>query len=283
MPEADLPYGAYGPAGLVGRLLDITRALPAQGPGKTLGFALRRIATLAMMGRPLDVETFGAKFRLYPYNNLCEGRILFFPRQFDEEERALIAARIRPGFRFVDVGANIGGYALAVAALAGPEARILAIEPLPEIFGRLVYNIRLNPFGTVKALELAVADTDGDMSLFVDRYNLGQSSLKIITAAESRSLRVPVRKLQTILRDEGFERVDALKLDVEGAEDLILEEFFAHAPERLYPGLIILHAAPQRWGIDLVQLIGLRGYRLMAETRNNYMFERSGAITPPVR
>lgn len=277
MPDNDLPFGAYAPSGLVARLLTITRALPAQGPGKTLGFALRRLATLLMVGRPLDVETFGAKFRLYPYNNVCEGRILFFPRQFDEDERALIAERITPDFRFVDVGANIGGYSLAVAAMAGPGARILAIEPLPEIFGRLVYNIRLNPFGTVKALELAVADMDGDMSLFVDRYNQGESSLKIITAAESRSVRVPVRKLGTILRDEAFERIDVLKLDVEGAEDLILEPFFRDAPERLYPSMIILHSAPQRWNVDLIGLIEARGYRRILETRNNLIYERGYA------
>lgn len=274
MPDKDLPYGDYAPTGLVARLLGITRALPIHGAGKTFGFALRRLATMLMAGKPLDVEVFGAKFRLFPYNNVCEGRILFFPRQFDEEERRLLAERITPDFRFVDVGANIGGYALAVAALAGPSARILAIEPLPDIFGRLVYNVRLNPFGTVKALELAVADKDGDMTLFIDRYNQGESSLKIITTTEGRSVRVPARRLTTILREEAFERMDALKLDVEGAEDLILEPFFRDAPERLYPGLIILQSTPKRWNVDLFALIEARGYVKIAETRNNVVYER---------
>lgn len=274
MPDKDSPFGTYAPAGMVARLLKVTRALPTQGMGKTLGFALRRLATMLMGGRPLDVEAYGAKFRLFPYNNVCEGRILFFPRQFDEEERRLIGERIVPGFRFVDVGANIGGYALAVAAMAGPQGQILAIEPLPDIFGRLVYNIRLNPFANLKALELAVADKDGDMTLFVDNYNRGESSLKIITTAEGRSVRVPARKLLTILREEGVSRVDALKLDVEGAEDLILEPFFAKAPESLFPGLIILQSTPSRWQIDLLGLIEANGYKKIAETRNNLVYER---------
>jgi FkbM family methyltransferase len=272
MNDSEIAFGAHAPSGLMARLLGITRALPPHGAGKTLGFALRRLATLLLAGRPLDVEAYGAKFRLFPYNNVCEARILFFPRQFDEEEREILASRIRPDFHFVDVGANIGGYALAVAALAGPSARILAIEPEPEMFGRLVYNVRLNPFGSVKALELAVADKDGEMTLFIDHFNRGESSLKIITTVEGKSVRVPARKLHTILSEERFARVDALKLDVEGAEDLILETFFAEAPASLHPGLIILQSTPERWNIDLIGLIEAQGYRRIAGTRNNIVY-----------
>lgn len=274
MSDRELPFGAYAPAGAVARILAATRALPVHGLGKTIGFGLRRLAMLLMGGKPLDVDAYGAKFRLFPYNNVCEGRILFFPRQFDEDERALILQRLTPDFRFVDVGANIGGYALAIAAKAGADARVLAIEPLPDIFGRLVYNIRLNPFGNLKALELAVADKDGDMTLFIDQYNRGESSIKIIRTAEGNSVRVPVRKLLTVLKDEKFSKVDALKLDVEGAEDIILEAFFADAPESLYPGLIILQSTPNRWQIDVLGLIEANGYKKIAETRNNIVYER---------
>ncbi|HRK24413.1 MAG TPA: FkbM family methyltransferase [Beijerinckiaceae bacterium] len=274
MPDLDRSFGSFAPTGFMARLLETTRALPTHGLGKTLGFALRRLASMMLHGKPLDVEAYGAKFRLYPYNNVCESRILFFPRQFDEEERRLLAERMKPGFHFVDIGANIGGYALAVAALAGPAARILAVEPLPEIFSRLAFNVRQNPFGTVKALELAVADKDGDMTLFIDPYNQGESSLKIITTAEGTAVRVPARKLTTILREERFERIDALKLDTEGAEDLILECFFGEADERLFPRLIILQSTPERWNINLFALIEQHGYRIIAETRNNVVYER---------
>ncbi|MCA0424517.1 MAG: FkbM family methyltransferase, partial [Proteobacteria bacterium] len=126
MSDRELPFGAYAPAGAIARILAATRALPVHGVGKTIGFGLRRLAMVLMGGKPLDVEAYGVKFRLFPYNNVCEGRILFFPRQFDEEERKLILERLTPDFRFVDVGANIGGYALAIAAKAGPDARVLA-------------------------------------------------------------------------------------------------------------------------------------------------------------
>jgi len=274
MADREAPFGTYAPAGVLAFILRFTRDLPGHGAGRRLGFVFRRLAAPLMHGRPVDIESFGAKFRLLPYNNVCESRILFFPRLFDEEERVFLAQRIRPDFRFIDIGANIGGYALFVAALAGPTARILAIDPMPEIFGRLVSNIRLNPFGTIKALALAVADKDEQRTLFVDARNQGESSLKILTAAESQSIRVPARRLMTILREERFERIDAMKVDVEGAEDLVLETFFAAAPESLYPGSIVLQATPRRWQSDLVALIESKGYRKVGETRNNYLFER---------
>lgn len=274
MSDHDLPFGAHAPKGILSAILNISRNLPNRGAGKRLGFALRKLGTPLLGGQPVDVESFGAKFRLLPYNNVCESRILFFPRLFDEEEREFIRSRMNQTFTFLDVGANIGGYSLFVAAHAGPRARILAIEPMPEIFNRLVDNIRFNPFGTIKALALAVADKDEDRTLFIDRANHGESSLKIVNAADATSIRVPARKLLTILNEEGFEKLDAIKLDVEGAEDLILDTFFAQAPEHLYPGLIVIESTPSRWQSDLMTMLQSKGYARVGETRNNFILER---------
>ena len=68
----------------------------------------------------------------------------------------LLAERLKGDFVFLDVGASVGGYALAVAALGGPRARILAVEPLPSVFERLVYNIRQSEFANVKAVSCAL-------------------------------------------------------------------------------------------------------------------------------
>ncbi len=62
------------------------------------------------------------------------------------------------------------------------------------------------------------------------------------------------------MAEEGFDRIDCVKLDVEGAEDLILEAFFRDAPPRLWPRLLIVEDAPGRWAIDLPALIAAQGY-----------------------
>lgn len=267
-------YGAFAASGPVGTLIGWTRALPRTWLGKRIGFLLRRIAISLLKGAPVDQESLGANFRLHPYNNVCEKRILFSPRDFDEAERNLLISRLTPNFVFLDIGANIGGYSLAVAAKAGAGARILAFEPQPEIFERLIYNIRANPFGNVKALALAVADRDGEITLFLDPNNKGEASVKIVSADEARQVKVPARTLLSVVREEGFASIDAMKLDVEGAEDLILRRYFADAPEGLWPKLIIVERGEDRWSGDLIGHLVSLGYRAIRETRNNHILER---------
>ena len=223
---------------------------------------------------PLDVERLGARMRLMPYNNICDKKVLFTPQFFDPEELDSLRRRIKPGFAFVDVGANIGAYSLFVAAKAGPDARILAVEPIPEIFDRLTYNISQNPFGTIKAVACAVADKPGELTMFLNPRNSGESSLKVVDVGEAGRLRVPAATLLDLVREEGFSRLDAVKLDTEGAEDMILEPFFRDAPAVLHPALLIISNGSGQWQIDLPRLLEEKGYRERARTRQNLIYER---------
>ncbi|MGU3361887.1 FkbM family methyltransferase [Methylobacterium sp. M6A4_1b] len=270
------PYGTYAPTGLVARIAQLTgRISYASWAGRRLALFLRRVAISLLRGAPLDVERYGARMRLYPYNNNCEKKVLFTPQFFDPEERDLLRAKLQPGCTFLDIGANIGAYALFVAAFAGPRARILAVEPQPDVFDRLTYNIAQNPFGTVKAVACAVADKAGELTLFVDPRNRGESSLKIVGTNEGAQIRVPAVPLLELARGEGIECIDAMKLDVEGAEDLILEPFLRAAPVALRPRLLIVENGTDQWQIDLPALLEQHGYRRIARTRLNLIFERA--------
>jgi FkbM family methyltransferase len=267
-------FGTYAPRGIVRRAIDFTRSLPDTWLGRRLVILVRRVVTSRLGGTPVDVEALGLRMRLRPYNNICEKRMLFAPATFDPQELAILAGRVRPGFTFVDVGANVGAYALFVASRAGPSAKVLAVEPQPEIFERLTYNIRLNAFATIKALDCAVAEKAGEVTLFLDPKNSGESSLKIVNSGGATPLRVRARTLMDLVREEGWDRLDAVKLDVEGAEDLVLEPFLAQAPEWLLPALLIVENGSRRWQTDLGALLGAKGYRLLATTRLNLVFER---------
>lgn len=269
------PYGAYAPSGLASFAIEGTRRLPQRWATRRIALMLRHLVLHSLKGAPVDVETFGVRMRLHPYNNVCEKRILFTPQYFDPAELELLASRIGEGFTFVDVGSNVGWYALFVAARAGGKARILAVEPQPEVFDRLAYNIRQNPFGTVKAVACAVADKTGELTLFLDPNNRGESSVKIVSSSQTDAIRVPAVTLVDLLDREGFTRVDAMKLDVEGAEDLILDPFFRDAPTSLYPSLFIIEDGRDRWQIDLPALLASKGYRLILQTRMNLVFERT--------
>ena len=268
------PYGTYAPTGFVRWAIERTRGLSDDWLSWRLLFLLRRVVAAVLRGAPVDIEALGARMRLYPYRNICEKKVLFTPQFFDPEELEVLRSRLHEGFAFVDVGANIGAYSLFVAGLAGPSARILAVEPQPDVFDRLTYNIRLNPHGTVKAVDCAVADKAGELTMFLDPRNRGESSVKVIGSSQAGTMRVPAKTLLQLLRDEGFARVDAIKLDVEGAEDIILEPFFRDAPPELWPSLLVVEDGSRQWQMDLPRLLEAQGYRLVVKTRLNFIYER---------
>jgi len=269
------PFGDFAPSGLARWVIDRTRGLPEGWAGRRLALMLRHLAMKTLKGLPLDLETFGVRMRLYPYKNVCERRILFTPQYFDPDELRILTSRIRDGFTFIDIGSNVGWYALSVAREAGSvPTRILAVEPQPEIFDRLIYNIRQNPSCTVKAVDCAVADKTGELTLFLDPLNRGEASLKIVNSSQTDAIRVPAVTMLELLNREGLTRVDAIKLDVEGAEDLVLDPFFRDAPASLYPSLLIVANVPERWQIDVVKLLKSKGYRQILETKMNLAFER---------
>jgi FkbM family methyltransferase len=267
-------FGRYAPKGLVLALMESTRKAGVSWGSRRMAFFMRNLAIRMLHKAPIDTEVLGARMRLYPYNNVCEKRILFTPQFFDPIELAFLKSNFTEKFVFLDIGSNIGGYTLFVAAHAGPGAQIVAVEPQPDIYERLLYNIRLNHFASVKAVACAVADKDGEVTLFIDAQNKGESSVKIMSGSTADKILVPSKRLLTLLREQGFTYVDAIKLDTEGAEDLILETFFNEAEQSLWPRILILERGANRWHVDLPQLLGTKGYRLVKETSNNVIFVR---------
>ncbi len=274
------PFGTYEPRGFVRRVLNLTRRLPKTWSGQRLSYFLRTLAIRTLKGAPLDVEAFGVKMRLFPHNNICEKRILFAPQFFDTAELAILSEYLSENVHFIDVGANVGSYALFVAARSGRGARILAVEPQPEVFDRLIFNIAQNPFGTVKAVACAIADKQGELTLFLDPVNRGESSVKIVGSSQAEAIRVPALPLMTLIEREGFSWIDAMKIDAEGSEDLILGPFFRDADASLYPKLLIIEDSRTLWQFDIPSLLESKGYTLAARTKLNLVYKLERAENP---
>jgi FkbM family methyltransferase len=275
------PFGQFAPTGFCAFALPITRRCGAGWLGKRAAFFLRGLAVRSLRGRPVDVVSLGARMRLNPRRNVAEKRLLFTPQYFDPQERALLAERLKGDFVFLDLGASVGGYALYVASFGGPRARILAVEPLPELFERLAYNIGQSDFGNLKAVSCAVADIDGEITLFVNTSNQGESSVRIV-GAETRveQIRVRAKKLLTLAREEGYAKIDAIKLDIEGAEDLALDPFLSEAPRALWPRLIIMEFSLLRVGALLEERLRALGYRAILRTSENVAYELEREAKP---
>lgn len=221
---------------------------------------------------PLDVLTWGILMRLDPRRNITEKRLLLSPSRFELEERDILAARLKIGDRFVDVGANIGAYTLWVAKIIGPQGKGIAIEPQPKVLARLRANLALNPDFNVHVFPCGAGPNEATMHLSVGSTNEGGASVATDQGGAA-SVEVPIRPLLDMVHEAAFDRIDALKIDIEGFEDQALVPFFDQAPKSLWPRLLILERSEKDWRDDLLTRLKSAGYRNLATTKRNYVME----------
>lgn len=128
---------------------------------------------------------------------------------------------IRPGMTVADVGAHIGYYTRLLSELVGPSGRVFAFEPEPENHAVLVANLAANRYRNVEASDAAVSDRVGTATLHLSPGSSNHSLLSGYTQAQgAREVRTVT--LDSFLSDRGVERLDFVKIDVEGAEPLVL-------------------------------------------------------------
>jgi FkbM family methyltransferase len=113
---------------------------------------------------------------------------------------------------FVDVGANIGGYAIRAAKYC----KVYAIEPLPRNYKILKINEKLNNV-KINSFNIAAGNKNGKVKLY---YKIGDWGGPSIKRELNEFIEVEMKPLDEIINEES---IDLIKIDVEGAEDLVLE------------------------------------------------------------
>jgi len=276
------PFGALRPGRLDSLVLAATTALPDTWLGLRMAILLRRLVTMRLSGRQpaaLDVDRWGLAMRLHPLDNGCEKNLLFTPKMYEPAELAALeeaikATRGRP-FVFVDIGANVGLFSLFVAANAGSDARIVAIEPEPGNMARLTFNLGANKTLPIRPLALAVGEEDCEVAISLNPRDRGGTRARAVTATDAGDLvRVPCRPLLSVLREEALMAVDALKIDVEGMEDRVLAPFFRDAPPELWPRLVLIEDSSHEWNTDLFKLLAEKGYTVSTRSKQNVVLRR---------
>ncbi len=123
---------------------------------------------------------------------------------------------IKPGDVVIDIGANIGYYALQEARLVGEYGKVYAIEPVGESVRRLKNNIALNYYRNIEVFEMAVGDRNGDATLFVNEESNLSGLSDIAHRDYQQCCLVPLITLDKFI--EGKRHPDVIRMDVEGYE-----------------------------------------------------------------
>jgi FkbM family methyltransferase len=153
---------------------------------------------------------------------------IFWQGVYSPEEVALVGRLLGPEDTFLDIGANVGEFVLKAAKLA-PRGRVFGVEPAPHMFAALTANLALNGFSHVVLRQLALSTSEGEIDLYIPdtrRYGAGLQNTGIgnlfTTDGAGVKVTVPATTLDRFAAEESLERLDLIKLDVEGAELLVL-------------------------------------------------------------
>jgi len=218
-----------------------------------------------------------------------QAKIIYFG-EWEPALTAFLRRRLVPGDGFIDVGANIGYFSLLAAGLVGPQGSVLAIEASPAIHRRLLGNLALNRAEGVRAVNLAVADRDGVVTI----YAAGRDNIGATTTLAGRGFlpegEVACAPLARIATPEELRRARVIKIDVEGAEAPILQDL-ARNVALLRPDVEIVSeisaegcaAIGRSWQSLLAEFgaLGFRAYELPNEYHVRAYISR--AAPPPVR
>lgn len=153
---------------------------------------------------------------------------------YERKESALFGRWLKPGMTFLDVGANIGYFTLLASRRVLPKGRVIAIEPAPYVHDRLARVVAENRLN-VEHHRMGLSDRDGSCTLYLpagDGHNYSPTMAKHDGAGMIEE--VPVRRLDDCLDEWKVDKVDLLKIDVEGHEGKV----FAGASNALAAGRI---------------------------------------------
>ncbi len=147
------------------------------------------------------------------------GYRLFWFGYHSVRELRLLGRVLQPGMVFADIGANQGEFTLYAARRVGAGGKVISFEPIPAIYGHLSENIRLNNLHNVQAFNCGLSDAPGTFTMYTtDNNESGMGSLYPDDEHPRIVGTVEVDVFDRVFERLALQRLDAMKIDVEGAE-----------------------------------------------------------------
>jgi len=189
---------------------------------------------------------------------------------------------IKDGYTVLDIGANIGYYALMESRLVGPSGTVYAIEPVSSNFATLNRNIELNGIKNIKTFKLAAGNKNREDEIYVASKGNISSFVYNKKVKFIRKERVEVVKIDDFISQQQIQP-DFIRMDVEGYESEIIRGMLKTMTQK--PKLFIEvhpHLIDKAKLIEMFSLIKESGYSraIVIKERSMVWMKRSGKIRP---
>ncbi|HBO9849838.1 FkbM family methyltransferase [Pseudomonas aeruginosa] len=174
--------------------------------------------------------------------------------EFEPETTSLLATLCDADATAMDIGANIGLTSLALSSICHSGA-VIAIEPVPHTFELLSKNLATAGIRNVSTINVAVGAGEGSVSMFVDERNLATSFVVDIDSDSSQE--IPLTSLDSLVSLSGVERLDFIKIDVEGCELEVLKG--AESTLNRFKPVVMLEM--NHWCLNVFRRVSLPEFR----------------------
>ena len=145
--------------------------------------------------------------------------------------------RPKPGDTVIDVGAGHGGETFFLASMVGKHGKVVSVEAAPIPFGRLKQRVAINGWSQVDAVQVALSDRAGTVTITDDEANWIAGNI-----FEGNGVEVAAMTFDELCAERGIESVDWVKMNIEGAEkDALL------GMERMAPNVHHMTIACHDW------------------------------------
>ena len=210
-------------------------------------------AVITAVARTLGVKTmkkniFNYKLHLDTSDKgLSRTLFLFGRREIDHYK--MLQEILKPGMQILDIGANIGYYAVMESKVIGTSGKITAIEPILQNIQMLRRNIELNGIENIDVVHGAVSESTGTGQMYVSSHSNLHTFHKDGSAAaylESTPVDVPTFTLRDAAVRSGT-RAELIRMDVEGHEVEILGQLIDLIRENVMTPQVIFETHLSRY------------------------------------
>ena len=137
----------------------------------------------------------------------------------------IILDELSEGMICIDIGSNIGYYALLESKKIGKNGNVLAIEPSPENFSTLVYNIKLQNDQNINAFNFAIGDKNDEIEFLISKKSNWSKvkEEKDLLNQDDNIIKVSLKTLDLFSEENNLKQIGLLRMDVEGYENKIID------------------------------------------------------------
>ncbi len=170
------------------------------------------------------VSTNGYRLKLIPNDTGISEELKIF-KIHEPITTELIKKNVKEGMVCIDLGCNLGYYAILESKLVGKTGKVIAFEPSPLTFKFFKENLSLNEISNVDSFNVAIGDVDGTIKFLVTEQSNWSTVIQgdLPEYYKGRIIDVPLVTLDNFSKNHHVNKIDFIRMDIEGYEDKVIQ------------------------------------------------------------